>query len=139
MIFQFSLILDFLPYLNFVFLILGLIIVLRLPFYFLIRRGDRTSFKWVTYSVLIQVGITVFICSPLIILGLLGEFQKGPPNPGLIVAFALLSFFIDLNVVNVIHKNGMKKSVFVALIVVPITIYILYITVPLIIMIQMIS
>ena len=75
----------------------------------------RTNMKWVAGSFGIQFGIIFFISSPLILYGMIGKFQG---NPGVIAPVILFSVFIDLNVINIIHKIGLKRSLVVVIFVV---------------------
>jgi len=78
----------------------------------------RTKMKWVAVSFLIQFGVIFIISSPMFILGFAGEF-KG--DPGLVIPIIILCTFIDLNVINVIHQVGLKRSlIVVSIIIVPI-------------------
>jgi hypothetical protein len=78
----------------------------------------RTRFKWVGVSFLIQFGAIFFISSPILILGFAGALSdfSGPPFH-LIIPVVLASVFLDLNLINVIHKIGLKRSFLVSLII----------------------
>ena len=75
----------------------------------------RIRMKWVAVSFLIQFGVIIIISSPLFFLGFAGEF-KG--DPGVIIPIIILCTFIDLNVINVIHQIGLKRSLVVVLIII---------------------
>ncbi len=78
----------------------------------------RTKMKWVAVSFLIQFGVIFIISSPMFILGFAGEF-KG--DLGLVIPIIILCTFIDLNVINVIHQVGLKRSlIVVSIIIIPI-------------------
>ncbi len=79
------------------------------------KARERTRMKWVAVSFLIQFGVIFFISSPLFLLGFAGEFDG---NPGVIIAVIMLCTFIDLNVINVIHQVGLKRSLVVVLIII---------------------
>jgi hypothetical protein len=128
--FQFDLseLIPFLPLIYIILLIGGLTLFLRAPFYFLLKGGNKTDFKWIAISVLIQFGMIMLISTPVI----LNSFvTHGPPHIGLILLVVITSFFIDLNLVNTIHQVGIKKSIFVALIVIIPTSLVMNISIPL--------
>ena len=78
----------------------------------------RTKMKWVAVSFLIQFGVIFIISSPMFILGFAGEFRG---DPGVVIPIILLCTFIDLNVINVIHQVGLKRSlIVVSIIILPI-------------------
>jgi hypothetical protein len=84
------------------------------------KAESKRNLKWVAISFLIQFGAIFFISLPTFLMGMTGEFDEGP-NPGIIIPIVLLSVFIDINLINVIHKIGIKRSVVVSfLILVPI-------------------
>ena len=87
-----------------------------------ITKADvKIDTKWVFGSFFIQFGLIFFISAPMILAGATGGFEQGGPNPGMMIATILFSAFIDLQVVNVIHKLGMKRSlVIVILVLIPI-------------------
>ena len=75
---------------------------------------EKKGFKWVLASFAIQIAVIFFVASPLMLMGMAGGFDGGESG-GLITAFVLLALFIDINILNVIHKLGMKKAVAVFL------------------------
>ncbi len=77
------------------------------------KAQDKRNMKWVLISFAIQVGIFFFIASPLILMGMTGSFQQGGPNPLLVIIFILLALFVDLNILNVLHKLGFKRALIV--------------------------
>ncbi len=77
------------------------------------KAQDKKNLKWVMISFAIQVGIFFFIASPLILMGMTGSFQQGGPDPMLIALFILLALFVDLNILNVLHKLGFKRALLV--------------------------
>ena len=82
------------------------------------KAQKRTRMKWVAVSFLIQFGVIFIISSPMFLLGFAGAFNG---NPGVIIPIIILCTFIDLNIINVIHQVGLKRSlVVVLLIIVPI-------------------
>lgn len=78
------------------------------------KAEAKRNIKWVGISFLIQFGLIFFICLPLFLVGVTGGFDEQGPNPGVIIPFIVLSIFIDLNLINVIHKIGIKRSVIVS-------------------------
>ena len=77
------------------------------------KAQKRTRMKWVAGSFAIQFGIIFIISSPLFLLSFMGKFQ-GDLN--VIIPIILLSLFIDLNVINVLHQVGLKRSTGILLI-----------------------
>jgi len=71
------------------------------------KAQKRTRMKWVAGSFAIQFGIIFIISSPLFLLGFMGKFQG---EPDVIIPIVILSLFIDLNVINVVHQVGLKRS-----------------------------
>ncbi|MFX1260275.1 MAG: hypothetical protein ACFFAN_20685 [Promethearchaeota archaeon] len=74
---------------------------------------EKTRFKWILASYGIQVSVFLFLSVPFILWGILGEFEDEGPNPLLIILSFLLAMFIDVNILNVIHKLGIKRALFV--------------------------
>ena len=79
------------------------------------KARERTRMKWVAVSFLIQFGVIFIISSPMFLLGFAGEF-KGDPE--VIIPIIILCTFIDLNLINVIHQIGLKRSLIVVLIII---------------------
>ncbi len=80
----------------------------------------RTRMKWVAGSFLIQFATIFIISSPLFLLGAMGAFNDDGPG-GIIIIIILLSAFIDINIVNILHQIGLKRSfIIVVMILVPI-------------------
>ncbi len=71
------------------------------------KAQKRTRMKWVAGSFAIQFGIIFIISSPLFFLGFMGKFQG---EPDAIIPIVILSLFIDINVINVLHQVGLKRS-----------------------------
>ncbi len=71
------------------------------------KAQKRTQMKWVAGSFAIQFGIIFIISSPLFLLGFMGKFQG---EPDAIIPIVILSLFINLNVINVLHQVGLKRS-----------------------------
>jgi hypothetical protein len=78
------------------------------------KTQKRTRMKWVAVSFLIQFGVIFFISSPMFLF-------KEEPKLEVIIPLILLCTFIDLNVINVIHQIGLKRSlIVVSIIILPI-------------------
>ena len=97
--------------------IVAAILLLKLGL-ILTKAQYRRKIKWVGISFLIQFGAIFFISSPILILGFAGALSdfSGPPIQFIIPAI-LASIFLDLNLINVIHKIGLKRSFIVSLMI----------------------
>ena len=102
------------PIILIVVLVLGDILLLKVGLA-ITKAQEKKNMKWVAGSFGIQFGIIFFISSPLLLYGMLGKFQG---DPGVIAPIVLFSVFIDLNLVNVIHKIGLKRSVVVVFLII---------------------
>ena len=71
------------------------------------KAQKRTRMKWVAGSFVIQFGIIFIVSSPLFLLAFMGSF-KGELD--VIIPIVILSLFIDLNVINILHQVGLKRS-----------------------------
>ena len=71
------------------------------------KAQKRNKMKWVAGSFAIQFGTIFIISSPLFFLGFMGNFRG---EPDVIIPIIILSSFIDLNVINVLHQVGLKRS-----------------------------
>ena len=108
---------DIIPILLMIAFAGGDILLLKLGL-MMTKSKKRTRMKWVTGSFAIQFGVVFIISSPLFLLGIIGAYQGEPQG---LVPVILFSIFIDLNVINVLHKIGLKRSfVVVVLTFVPI-------------------
>ncbi len=99
------------------FIIMGLfaagdIVLLKLAL-MVTNAQKKTRMKWVAGSFAIQFGIIFIISSPLFLLGFLGSFHG---EPDVIIPIVILAVFIDLNVINVLHQVGLKRSFVILLI-----------------------
>jgi len=72
------------------------------------KAPERTSIKWVLISFGIQIGIFFFLASPLILIGMT---ENQTPPFVLIIIFIILALFLDVHVLNIIHKLGIKRAV----------------------------
>jgi hypothetical protein len=79
----------------------------------------RIRMKWVAVSFLIQFGVIFIISSPMFLLGFAGAFHGGiGAIIPIIIPIIILCTFIDLNIINVIHQVGLKRSLVVVLIII---------------------
>ncbi|NVM18915.1 MAG: hypothetical protein HWN80_14470 [Candidatus Lokiarchaeota archaeon] len=76
------------------------------------KSQKRTRMKWVAGSFAIQFGVVFIISSPLFLLGTMGAFQGEPEG---LVPIIIISIFIDLNVINILHQIGLKRSFIVVI------------------------
>ena len=80
------------------------------------KAQKKTRIKWVAGSFLIQFAIIFIISSPLFLLGSMGAFNGDGPG-AIIIIIIILSAFIDLNIVNILHQTGLKRSLIIVVIV----------------------
>ncbi len=85
------------------------------------KAQQRTSFKWVFISFIIQISFFGFIAVPFILLGtggFLGDFGAFVP---FMIGILIFYFFLEINLINVLHNIGLKGATIVfILLVVPI-------------------
>ncbi|MFX1390659.1 MAG: hypothetical protein ACFE9Z_11390 [Promethearchaeota archaeon] len=113
---------ELIPFIIAISLIIGDIFILKIGLA-ITKAEEKSSFKWVAGSFGIQFGLIFFISAPMILEGLIGGFSNGGPNPAIISLVIIFSLFVDINVINVIHKIGLKKSIIIGLLImVPVTI-----------------
>lgn len=80
------------------------------------KAQKRTRMKWVAGSFAIQFGIVFVVNSPLFILGITGFFSGGPEDIiPTVIPIIILSLFIDLNIINILHQIGLKRSLVVVI------------------------
>ncbi|MHA2280934.1 MAG: hypothetical protein ACXAC5_08790 [Promethearchaeota archaeon] len=102
-------------------LIFGGIIILKIGL-MITKAQSKTDFKWIIGSYLIQYGVILFISTPML-LDMLLNFMTGSsfdyhgPDPGMIAIVVVFSAFISVNLINMIHKPGIKRSVVIALMI----------------------
>jgi len=90
------------------------------------KAQKKTRIKWVAGSFLIQFAIIFIISSPLFLLGSMGAFNGDGPG-AIIIIIIILSAFIDLNIVNILHQIGLKRSfIIVVIILVPMIFIMIY-------------
>ncbi|MFX0040805.1 MAG: hypothetical protein ACFFCY_08365 [Promethearchaeota archaeon] len=120
MLFQIPSMEELIPIIIAVCLLIGDIFILKLGLA-ITKAQEKTDFKWVAGSFGIQFGLIFFISTPMILGGWTGQLAEGPPI-FLIIITVIFCAFIDLNVINILHKIGMKRSfVVVILIIGPVT------------------
>ena len=77
------------------------------------KAEARTGFKWLIGSFGIQVGMFFFVASPLILMGVSGAFGEHGPEIVLIIIFLILALFMDVHLLNVLHRVGLKRALLV--------------------------
>ena len=102
---------EYLPIIMIAACAVGDILLLKLGLV-ITKAQKRKRMKWVAGSFAIQFGTVFAISSPLFLLGIMGGFHGEPEG---IVPIALISAFIDLNVINILHQIGLKRSLVVVL------------------------
>ncbi len=75
-----------------------------------VKSKTRKGFKWLAISVIMQLFIVALLASPFILIGFTGESEYKGPSPGLIIFAIILAIFLDLNIINVLHKTGLKRA-----------------------------
>jgi hypothetical protein len=73
------------------------------------------TMRWVAISFAIQFGVIFAIGSPLFILGVIGAFRG---DIGAIIPVVIICAFVDMNIVNIIHRIGLKRSLLVVIIII---------------------
>lgn len=90
------------------------------------KAQSKTNFKWVAGSYLIQYAVTLFLSSPMLLNMVLSAMEcidSGLPDcyyesePGLIAMAVIFSTVLVLNLINLIHKPGLKRSFIVTLLI----------------------
>ena len=72
------------------------------------KSKTRKGFKWLAISIIMQLFIVALLASPFILTGFAGGFDDD--EPGLIIFAIVLAIFMDLNIINILHKTGLKKA-----------------------------
>jgi len=102
-----------LPFSVFIFLVflpilIGIeLIVLKIALV-IVKAKERSGMKWVVISILAQIGMFLFVAIPLFLIGLTGGFK--PESTFLIIIIIIVACFLDFNLINVIHRLGMKRA-----------------------------
>jgi len=97
---------DLIPLILIAAFIVGDILLLKLGLV-ATKAQKRNNMKWVAGSFFIQFGIVFVISSPLFLLGIMGAYHGEPQG---MVPIIILSIFIDLNIINILHQIGLKRS-----------------------------
>jgi hypothetical protein len=100
-----------------IFLFLGLLVadLVLLKIGLVLTKTKRwKKMKWAVASYFIQFGVVFSIGSPLFLLGIIGAFRGDPAG---IIPVVIISAFVDVNVVNVIHRIGLRRSLVVVVII----------------------
>ncbi|MFX1385165.1 MAG: hypothetical protein ACFFBP_22325 [Promethearchaeota archaeon] len=105
---------DFGPGLIVLIIIAFIIGLIMLKIGLVVTKAEaRTRFKWLLGSFGLQVGMFFFVASPLILLGISGAFGEEGPAVILIIIFLVLALFIDIHLLNIIHRLGIKRALLV--------------------------
>jgi len=75
-----------------------------------VKSKTKKGFKWLAISVMMQLFIVALLASPFILTQFAGGFEYKGPSPGLIIFAIILAIFLDLNIINVLHKTGLKRA-----------------------------
>lgn len=82
----------------------------------------KKEMKWVAASAAIQAGAVFFIMLPIFLLEFSSESHEGP-DFGWIIGLMCLGLFINLNIINVFHRVGIKRALLIfALEIIPVII-----------------
>ncbi len=73
----------------------------------------KREWKWVFASAFIQAGAVFFIMLPIFLNMLLETNMEGGPPVGLILGTMSVGLFIDLNILNMLHRIGIKKALII--------------------------
>ncbi len=125
MLFQFPPMEEMIPIIIAVCLLVGDIFILKLGLT-ITKAQEKTNFKWVAGSFGIQFGLIFFISTPMILGGWTGQYTTGEPPIALIIITVILCAFIDLNVINIIHKIGIVRALIIALLIIGPVTYAMY-------------
>ncbi|UCD00918.1 MAG: hypothetical protein JSV23_08525 [Promethearchaeota archaeon] len=116
MIFQWPSIDEMMPLIIAAIIIVADIFVLKIGLA-ITKAEDKTNFKWVAGSFGIQFGMIFFISLPMLLMGFMGAYSDGGPDPAIIALTLIFSAFIDLHIVNVLHKLGLKRSLIIVILI----------------------
>lgn len=109
---------DFGPYTPFIIsgMVFAIMIVSWIPILkigLIITHAEaKRGWKWVIVSACIQAGVVFFIMFPYFLTSFTGEMEGGP-DIGLIIGLMCLGLFIDLHMINVLHRIGLKRALLV--------------------------
>ncbi|MFX1419032.1 MAG: hypothetical protein ACFE9N_08955 [Promethearchaeota archaeon] len=116
MIFQLPSIEEMMPFIIAIILIVADIFILKIGLA-ITKAENKTNFKWVAGSFGIQFGLIFFISLPMLLSGFMGAYQSEGPSPAIIALTIIFSAFIDLHIINVLHKIGMKRSLIIVILI----------------------
>jgi hypothetical protein len=116
---------EMIPIIIAVCLLVGDILILKLGLT-IIKAQEKTNLKWVAGSFGIQFGLIFFISTPMILGGWTGQYSTGGPPIILIILTVIFCIFIDLNVINIIHKIGMLRALILAILIMGPVTYAMY-------------
>lgn len=125
MLFQLPPMEEMIPIIIAVCLLVGDIFILKLGLT-ITKAQEKTNFKWVAGSFGIQFGLIFFISTPMILGGWTGQYTTGGPPIALIIITVILCAFIDLNIINIIHKIGIVRALIIALLIIGPVTYAMY-------------
>ena len=77
----------------------------------MVKSKSRKRFKWLAISIIIQLCMIALLASPFILIGFAGGFDNKGPSPGLIIFAIVLAILMDLNIINILHKTGLKRAI----------------------------
>ena len=77
----------------------------------LAKSHSKRNFKWLAISIIMQLFMIALLASPFILMGFAGEFSDGDPSTVLIIFAIILAIFLDLNIINILHKTGLKRAI----------------------------
>jgi hypothetical protein len=115
---------KYIPFIIAGILILGGIIILKIGLA-IAKAQSKTNFKWVAISYILQYGVTLFVSTPMLLEMILqsmecaggGSCDYMGPDPGFIAMSVIFSVVLVLNLINLIHKPGLKRSFILTLLV----------------------
>ncbi|MDX1798769.1 MAG: hypothetical protein R3255_08975 [Candidatus Lokiarchaeia archaeon] len=125
MLFQFPPIGDLMPIIIAVCLLVVDIFILKIGLA-ITKAQEKTNFKWVAGSFGIQFALIFFISTPMILGGWTGLYSTEGPPIALIVLIVIFCAFIDLNVINILHKVGMMRALIIAILIIGPVTYAMY-------------
>ena len=100
-------------------LLMGILIIVDLVLLKIALAVTKTErwkkMKWATASYFIQFGVVFAVGSPLFLLGMIDAFNG---NPGAIFPIVIIAAFADVNIVNIIHRIGLIRSLFVVIFII---------------------
>lgn len=79
------------------------------------KAEKRTDFKWIIISICMQIGMILFVLSPMILMGFSDAFNNSDGPPPEMFPMIFLAIIIDINLINVLYEIGIGKSIFVFL------------------------